>query len=281
LVALVLALGSSLCWGTADFLGGVSSRRAPVAAVLLVSQVVPLAAALTWSLAMGDPPAAWRIGLGLIAGAGGVMALGAFYRALSIGTMSIVAPIAGTGAVVPVIAGLASGEAPGVLQGVGMVAAVVGVVLASRERHDDAQRAVDARRSVGLALVAAVGFGLFLALMEPASADGVPWALLSARGASVALLAGVVAARRIPLDAALTRAALPMVLAVGALDFTANALYAAATTKGLLAVVSVLGSLYPVATVLLARALLGERVRRIQGVGVAVVLAGVALIVAG
>jgi drug/metabolite transporter (DMT)-like permease len=281
LAAVLLALGSSVCWGSADFLGGISSRRIPVAVVLFGSQLPALVLAATWALAAGDPPAVWRLAVAVGAGCAGVIALGAFYRALAMGTMSIVAPISGTGAIVPVVAGVASGGTPSALQAAGIVAAVIGVVLASREQHEDAARAVDARRAVGLALVAALGFGAFLTLMEPAAKEGVPWALTGARAGSVTLLLAFVAFRHVDVRAALTPRLAPTVLAVGVLDLGANALYAAATRQGLLAVVSVLGSLYPVATVLLARAFLAERVRRSQEIGVVAVLAGVALIAAG
>ena len=281
MAAVLLALGSSVCWGSADFLGGISSRRIPVAAVLFASQLPALVLAATWALATGDVPPVWRLAVAFGAGCAGVIALGAFYRALAMGTMSIVAPISGTGAIVPVIAGIASGGTPSALQAAGIVAAVIGVVLASREQHEDVAKAVDARRAVGLALVAAVGFGTFLALMEPAAADGVPWALTAARTGSVLLLLVFVLTRRVDVRVAFTPRLLPVVVAVGVLDLGANALYAAATRHGLLAVVSVLGSLYPVATVLLARAFLAERVRRSQEIGVVTVLAGVALIAAG
>jgi drug/metabolite transporter (DMT)-like permease len=162
-----------------------------------------------------------------------------------------------------------------------MALALVGIVLASQERHDDRARAADARRAVGLALVAALGFGTLLALLEPASREGVAWPLLAVRLGSVLVLGAIVAAARPALGGAFRLHALPALAVVGLFDTAANALYAEATTRGLLSVVSVLGSLYPVTTVLLARALLGERVRTVQEVGVVAVLGGVALIAAG
>jgi len=209
------------------------------------------------------------------------LALAAFYRGLAVGTMSIVAPISATGAALPVAAGLASGDSPSVVQGLGMALAFGGVLLAAREQHEDASRAADARRAVGLALVAAAGFGIFLTLLKPASEGGVAWALLAARTASVALMGAIVLTARPPLRPALAPLTLGALVLVGAGDLGANALYAAATGKGLLSVVAVLGSLYPVTTVLLARGILHERVRRIQEAGVGLVLAGVALIAAG
>src|SRR3954447_26563509 len=194
MAAVALALLSSVCWGTADFLGGLTSKRVPVAAVLLLSQgpmVLPL---LVWALAAGDAPTTHGLLLGALAGVAGAVALTAFYRGLSIGTMSIVAPISGAGAIVPVVAGVIGGggaivpvvagviggERPSALQAAGITAAIVGVVLASRE-EDTGEGAADARQAVLLALVAAVGFGAFLALMDPASDPSVPWALVGAR----------------------------------------------------------------------------------------------------
>src|SRR4051794_2451742 len=149
MAAVALALLSSICWGAADFLGGLTSKQVPVPAVLLLSQgpmVLPL---LLWALAAGDAPTTHGLLLGALAGVAGAIALTAFYRGLSIGTMSIVAPISAAGAVVPVVAGLVSGERPAGLQVAGIVAAIAGVVLASREpEHDDAARAADARRSI-------------------------------------------------------------------------------------------------------------------------------------
>jgi len=138
---------------------------------------------------------------------------------------------------------------------------------------------VPAHASIGLALLAAVGFGTFFIGMKAGADASVPWALLAARVASVAAVLVVVLAARVPLPTAPRR--LGALVLVGLLDAGANALYAAASTEGLLSVIAVLGALYPVSTVLLARLVLGERVRRIQEVGIVAALAGVALIAAG
>jgi drug/metabolite transporter (DMT)-like permease len=258
------------------------SRTLPLAGVALVSQLTGLVIVAVWVLAAGKgPPSIGDLAPAAVAGAAGVVGLGAFYRGLAIGTMSIVAPISAAGAVVPVVVGLAGGDRPSAVQTVGIVMAVLGVILASREVHEDEGRAADARRSVLLALTAAVGFGVFLALVKPAADHSVPWALLTVRAASILLILTVLATVRPPVGAALSRAAVPSLVAVGALDVFANILYGVATTKGLLSIVSVLGDLYPVTTVLMARAVLRERVRRSQEAGIVAVLAGVALIAAG
>src|SRR5436190_9109664 len=139
MVAVLLALSSSLCWGTADFLGGLQSRRRPLVTVLLVAQVAAVALGVLFVVASGDPfphlgPAALAIG----AGTAGCAALAAFYRGLAIGTMSIVAPVSATGAVVPVLVGVVSGERPSAVQVAGIAVAMTGIVLATREPTDAA-----------------------------------------------------------------------------------------------------------------------------------------------
>jgi drug/metabolite transporter (DMT)-like permease len=296
-LAVALGLSSSLFWGLGDFLGGLQSRRVRVLAVLLVSQASGLAAiAIGIAIARPEAPPLVDLWPAAAAGLAGAIALSAFYRALAIGTMSIVAPISATGAAVPVVVGIASGDRPAALQLAGIVAAVVGVVLASRELDEPKKGSglaplhgvqgarpdpgrVPERTSIALALVAALGFGTFFIGMDAAADASVPWALLANRVASVSAVLLVVAAARIPLPGSPGRLA-PLVL-VGLLDAGANGLYAWGATEGLVSVVAVLGSLYPVATVLLARLVLGERVRRVQEVGIVAALAGVALIAAG
>ena len=207
------------------------------------------------------------------------MALGAFYRALAIGTMSVVAPISATAAAVPVLVGLVEGERPSTLQVAGMAIALAGVILASREPIEEGA-APPNRAAIGLALVAAAGFGTFFVGIDKASATAeVPWVILVQRCSSLVLL--VIAALAV-------RPALPrdvpsiaLLGMIGVLDLGANGLYALATTKGLLSVVSVLGSLYPAVTVVLARFVLAERIARVQEVGVVLALAGVVAISAG
>lgn len=278
MTAILLALASSISWGTADFLAGLRARRLPILAVMLLSEIAGLIGVVGW-IAIGGvgAPAAARLAPALVAGLAGTLALAAFYRALAIGTMSIVAPLSALGAVVPVIAGLAGGDRPSGAQLAGMAIVLAGVVLVSRA--GDAGT-VETRRSIVLAVGSAIGFGTFLWLMAPAAAASVPWALLVARAGAIVAVATVVLARRVELRTALDPPVLASLVVVGALDLTANALYAVATTKGLLAVVAVLGDLYPVSTIVLARVLLGERVRRGQEAGILAVLGGVALIAA-
>jgi drug/metabolite transporter (DMT)-like permease len=226
-----------------------------------------------------ETPSLSAVGWAALAGSAGIVALGAFYRALAIGTMSVVAPISATAAAVPVLVGLIEGERPSTLQVAGMAVALAGVIFASREPIEDGA-APPNRAAIGLALVAAAGFGTFFVGIDKASATAeVPWVIVVQRCSSLALLVIAALAVRptLPRDAP----SLLILGMVGVLDLGANGLYALATTKGLLSVVSVLGSLYPAVTVVLARFVLAERISRVQEVGVVLALAGVIAISAG
>jgi drug/metabolite transporter (DMT)-like permease len=282
MLAVALALGSSLVWGLADYLGGVKSRSFPVAVVLSCMYLTSLTVMAAFAAARGaGPPGTEAVAAGFGAGLCGIAGLAAFYRALAIGTMSIVAPIASTGVVLPVLVGLAAGDEPGPVRSIGLAVAVLGVVLASRE--DDAATADrrGQRRSVALAIVAGLGFGAYQVLAGIASDGDVGWALLLSRLAATPFVVAfaLLALRRG--GPRLSRRELVAVAAIGLLDLTANLLYNVATTIGELSSVAVASSLYPVTTVLLAASLLGERVRGVQRAGVALALSGVVLVAAG
>jgi drug/metabolite transporter (DMT)-like permease len=279
MLPVLLSLAASGCWGTADFLGGLQSKRVPVAMVLCLVEGTGLVGVLVVIAATGEPLPGTRAAiLALVAGVGGVIALGCFYRALSIGTMSIVAPISATGVTLPVVVGIATGDRLSTVVAVGLAVTVLGVVLASRERHDDAEQTAASRLSVGLALVAALGFGSYFVLSDAAADDSVLWLLVLSRAIPVPALAAFAWARGMRPPS--RRIALVLV-AAGTLDCGATALYGVANTKGALSIVSVVGSLYPVMTLILARAVLSERIRPVQQAGVAAALAGVAMIAAG
>ena len=242
-----------------------------VTGLVLISCIVAARAEPFFS--SGDAAAAAASGLC------GAVGLAAFYRGLAVGAMSVVAPISATAAVIPVSVGVATGERPSALQGVGVAIALGGVALASRESADRAGSGGPVAAGVGLALLAAVGFGLFFVGMDAASDDDVFWAIFVNRVTSVALLATAAAATRPRLGVG--RGDAGTLMAIGVLDILANTLFAIASTEGLVSLVAVLGSLYPVTTVLLARLVLHERVARAQQAGVAGALAGVVLIGAG
>jgi drug/metabolite transporter (DMT)-like permease len=276
-LALLLALGSSLVWGSADFAGGSLTKRLPPFAVTVVSQGAGFVALCVAVGVRGDLGTRAFL-LGLLAGVGGGAGLAAFYRALSLGTMSVVSPITACGAVVPFGISLATGERPAAVAVAGAVLALGGAVLASVEerRAESPERA----RAVALAVAAALFLGGFVYFLGLGSREGDALsALFGARVGSLALLVALAATLRAPLR--LGRASLLPVAAVGLADVSANTLFAFASGHGLLALVSVLGSLYPIVTVLLAHVLLGERLTRAQQTGVAVALAGVCAIAAG
>ena len=194
---------------------------------------------------------------------------------MAAGALSIVAPIAGAGAAIPVIWGLARGDNPSTYQELGFVVAIAGVVLASFERRPEAARLA---AGVGWAAIAMVAFGAYYVPMHTASQGDFLWAAFVFRLTSTTLVAAAWLALRPP---SARRADLPALAAIGVLDTGGNVFFAAASENGLVSVVSILASLYPVVTVLLARAVLHERVHRSQELGVALALSGIVLISAG
>jgi drug/metabolite transporter (DMT)-like permease len=276
-----LALLASLLWGTADYLGGTASRRLPVASVLAVSQLVALLGLLPLALVLGayDEPGGYVLP-GIAAGLCGVVGLAAFYRALALGTMGVVAPVAALGVVVPVGAGLLAGESPSALQVAGILAALAGVVLASgpelKGRAGEQQR-----QGAG---VAALGFGAVLVLLAAGSEGGgagaVVMTLVMMRLTSVSVLTVVlvVLARTRGTAFGVRRADLPLLVGIGILDVGANGAFSLSSQGDLISVTAVLASLYPVVTVLLARQLQAERLVGPQVPGVALALLGVVLL---
>ena len=271
----LLALASSVVWGTSDFVAGIKAKTLAPTAVVGWSQVVGLAV-LTVLVMFGPGlgPSGWVV-WAVLAGACGAVALAAFYAALSTGTMSIVAPIASVGGAVPVVLGVATGDQPSALAWVGMAVAFAGTVLASGPEI----RAGMSARPVALALVAALGFGLVLFCLDRGARVSLLSTLWGMRLTSV-LMYGVLALA-VRSTGGVGRRDWPVLAFVGCADLGANALFALASTGGLLSVAAVLGSLYPVVTILLARGFLGERLRPIQNVGVVLAILGVAAIASG
>jgi drug/metabolite transporter (DMT)-like permease len=276
-MAIALALSAAACWGLADFVGGLASRHIPVPVVLLLVQGGGLVVVLAYALVAGGSffHDGRDVVSALAAGLSGVLALACFYRALAIGTMSVVAPISASGVALPVVVGVATGDRLSAVAAAGLVAIVVGVVLASREEHADDEAQASSRTSVALALVAAVGFGAFFALTDAPADESVPWMLVLARGAALPLVAAAAWRSR---PAVLSRRVALGLAVVGTIDLAAMALIGLANTKGALSIVSVLGGMYPVATVVLAAVVLHERLRTPQLLGIALALGGVAAV---
>ena len=277
MLAITLALCASLSWGLGDFFGGLKSRTLHVLTVLVLSQVFGIAAALVWVAGSGEGFPGWSAtALGAAAGASGCLGIATLYRGMAIGAMGIVAPISAVAAAIPFGVGIASGERPGALQVAGILLVFAGVGVASREPADRGGGRAD---GIGLALLAALGFGLYFVFADRAADESVPYAVATARGVSLGLalvVALVVGASLRP-----GRASWPVLATIGLCDVGANMLFSLATTRGFLSVVSVLSALYPVVTVALAAIVLHERVSAVQRLGVAGALAGAALITAG
>ena len=280
MLAIALGLASGCAWGVADFLGGLKSRRMAALLVVLASQLSGLALIGTVVAVRGEsPPGGDFVVFAALAGISGAVALAAFYRGLALGAMGVVAPISATAAAIPVTVGIATGDRPSAIQGVGLALAIAGVALASREAGDEAGGGGPLSRGVGLALMSALGFGLFFVFMDRAAEPDALWATFVNRAVSTtALCAAVLALRPAGLPG---RADLPTLCLIGVLDVSANLMYALASNEGLVSVVAVLGSLYPVTTTLLASVVLKERVHRVQRLGAAGALTGVAFIAAG
>jgi drug/metabolite transporter (DMT)-like permease len=278
LLALAISLASAASWGVSDFLGGLQSRRLPVLGVLAVSQPAGLLLIAVFIPVFGaDPIPASKLGIAFLAGAASLGGLAAFYAAMAMGTVSVVAPIASLGVVVPVAFGLAQGDVPGTVQLAGLVVAIAGVVILGYEENP--AHAGVARRSIVLAILAGLGFGVFFTALDAASPDRPGWAILAVRLGGVAAVAVALLVSRPNLDG--VWAATPVLVAIGAFDILANGLFAVASTKGILPVVAVGGSMYPAFTIALAHGVLGERLASIQWTGVVLALVGVGMIAAG
>ena len=273
-MGILFGLVSGISWGFADFFGGVASRRMNAAAVAFISQVIGTALVLVAILIVRPQVPAWgALALGAMGGVCGGLGVFAFYKALAMGTMSLVAPVSALGAGVPMAFGILDGERPSALALTGALIALIGAVLASKAPGHAS------RRGLGLAALAALAFGAFFVLIAPAADTSVLWAGLSTRVASVPVLLAVCVA--IKTSVRVGPGLWPFVIGAGVLDIAANVAYAEATQHGLLSIVSVLAGLYPVATVILAQTVLKERLARGQAAGVFTALVGVALIAAG
>ena len=288
-MAILLGLAVAAAYGSADFLGGLTSRRSPVLAVMATSQAagITLLAVVLAVLPDADPT---RRDLLLGAGVGvvGCVAVGFLYRGLSVGRMSVVAPVTAVGsAVLPVAWGVvAAGERPAAPAALGVVLAVVAVVLVAGSSEAGGDETVAGRPPAAsprtellLAAGAGAGFGTGFVLLSETGDDAGLWPVAVSRPTSLVILLVLAAAtRRSPLAARPDR---PLVALSGVLDIAANALFLAASRAGLLSVVAALAALYPAGTVLLARVVLDERLSRTQAAGLAVGAAGVALIASG
>ena len=290
-VAAFIALAASIGLGTADFLGGRLSRRLPVAVVVTVTQLVGFLLLMIAGLIHGLPDR--RLGtlllFGSLAGVSLAVSATALYAALAAGTMSLVAPLTGLAAVVPIAVGLAGGEQLTLVQGVGMLVILLALPVAVQEPG-----AADHRTTSGLQLptvgAAILGIGATFALVSKAAQSDPIWAAALSRGVSVAIVVPVAIAlsRRHSKDATHGRSGSPRgwrdvfrLSAIGMIDVLAFLCFVVATTQGPLIVVALLASLYPLTTVALARAFLGERLSRSQWLAISAIFTGIVCTVAG
>lgn len=275
-MALLLAGLSSLLYGVADFTGGLATRRERVFPVVVYSQLVGLAAALAvLPFLAGTQLTRTDLLFGAAAGLAGGVALVVFYQGLATGRVVVVAPVAALmSAVVPVVAGLILGERPSALAWLGVGAALPAIWLVSGGARDQTSRPSKA----GMGFAAGIGFGLFFVLIAQTPAESGLWPLVPARVVSISLVAALGAATG---TMRVKAGNLAIVAWAGLLDMAANVAFLIASRSALLALVAVVTSLYPAATVVLARVVLHERLRGRQPLGLALAVAGVVLIALG
>jgi drug/metabolite transporter (DMT)-like permease len=271
--ALLLALGASLAWGVGDFVGPWQGQTYGVLRVMMWGQLGGVTMLAIVTAIRADAPHTWAVLWAIPAALSGTLGLFAFYRGMATGTMSVVAPIAGASAIVPVAFGIATGDRPRAIQLAGIGAAIVGVALASREQQKGGRRVA---AGVGLALLAAVGFGFYFPPMHAAGSADPWWSAFVFRVTSASVVLAAVSLRRPALR--LQGWALTVILGVGCADTLGNLLYATASGHGIVSLTSVLASLYPIVTVVLAAIVVKERIAGTQRLGVALTLVGVGLI---
>jgi drug/metabolite transporter (DMT)-like permease len=287
-VAIFLSLATALVYGAADFCGGLASRRTSTVSVVVWSQLCGLLLLAIALPLLGGHPTLHDLEWGAVCGIAGGAAIGLLYRGLALGTMGVVSPLSAVlGASIPMLYGIAfRGERPAWLAYAGIAAALFAVVCVSAAESVDAPAEERPMRralfppGVIEGLLAGVGFGLFFIALAQTRADAGMYPLLAARLASVVLLVAGGLAFGGPAAIRVARPAIGIVLLGGTLDMGANILFVLASHAGMLAIVAVLTSLYPAATVALAAIVLRERLGRMQWIGVALALGGAAAIAA-
>jgi len=276
-MASLLALISSAMWGTADFFAGRLSKKFHPFAVLGLSQVFGLVTGIVIVLISGD----WHgqaLGLdgyivsGALAGLFGYLGLACLYEGLSTGRMGVVSPISSMSAVIPLVYALITGDKLSTLASIGIVVAFVGVFCASGPELSNGLPI----KPLLLALGAAAGFGLALTFIAIGSQASALLTMVSMRAATFFVTISI--AVRFKTTGGFSKKDMPILIFIGAADFIANLLLGVATTKGLVSVAMVFGSLYPIATALLAFKFLNERLHKVQYVGIALAVTGVSLI---
>jgi len=276
-VASLLAILSSILWGSADFFGGKLSKRFQAIAVTAVSQAFGLLIGITIILVSSSwikPNLSWDgyFLSGICAGLLGFLGLIAFYTGLATGRMGVVAPISALSVLIPLTIAFINGEKPSSTQLLGMGIALTGAVFASGPELKGGL----AVKPIVLAVIAAFGFGTAIAFIARGSASSAIMTMTTMRFSTFIVALFLFA--RFRTTGGFKKKDIPVLVGIGAADFIANLLLGVATTKGLVALAVVLGSLYPIVTALLAFKILHERLHKIQYVGIGFAIAGVAVI---
>jgi drug/metabolite transporter (DMT)-like permease len=289
-MVVLLGLTAAMLYGAGDFLGGMASRRAPVLTVLMLAETAGVIVVLPVA-SMSPGPArlaglAWGMSAGIVGGLGVII----FYIGLAAGPMSVVAPVSGlVSTVLPVGVALAEGERPGAAIYAGALLCLVAIVLASSAADSDPAISTSAARAglpvpgraLGYGIASGTSFGLFFLLIRNAGQSGELWPIASGRiGELAVIVIAAVVLRRSLLPRGAGGRLLLAAAAAGAIDVIANICYVAATRTGMFGLAVVLTSLYPGVTVLLARVVLGERLRWVQRAGLGLAAIGIILVAA-
>jgi drug/metabolite transporter (DMT)-like permease len=290
-MVVLLGLAAAVLYGGGDFLGGMATRRAHVLTVLMLVETVAVIVSVAVAVVSGGPASLPGLAWGFSAGAIGGLGLIIFYVGLAAGPMSVVAPVSGLVAtVLPVAVALAEGEHPGAGVYAGALLCLVAIVLASSasETAETAEAGDPSRtglahpprrlgRAIAYGTASGVSFGLFFLLIRNAGQSGEVWPVAAGRIGELAVVLAAAAVLRPGVRG--FRGGLPLAAAsAGVIDVVANLCYVAATRTGAFGLAVVLASLYPGVTVLLARVVLGERLRWIQRVGLGLAAVGILLV---
>lgn len=273
-LAITYGLSCAVTWGAGDFSGGFATKRGNVLSVVLISQMIGLLLLVLLAVSFAEPvPALSHMTWGSIGGIFGALGLLTFYPALANGMMSIIAPISAiVTAVVPIGFAFFLEGLPGSVQLAGFSVALVAVwALSSQSTSGNIKK-----RELVQALIAGMGFGLFFVCIDRASEGGIFWPLVSARVASISLIALLIVINRKPMFPG--HQGILFIALAGILDSLGNAFFALAAQQGRLDVAAVLGSLYPVSTVILAGMILKERLQPRQWFGVIAAASALVLI---
>ncbi|MEI6476469.1 MAG: DMT family transporter [Actinomycetes bacterium] len=276
-MAIALALFSSVLWGSADFQGGRLAKKHPAFAVTGISQAIGLLFGLIVLLiSNGWVAPNFDLGgyfvSGIFAGIAGYLGLSCLYAGLATGRMGVVSPISSLSAIIPATYALIQGEILSLTQGIGITIALLGAFCASGPEVSQGL----SLKPLALAVGAALGFGISLTFMAQGSLTSALMTMIMMRVAT--LVISFILALKIRSIGGFTPKDIPSVALIGIADFTANLLIGIACTRGLVSVVMVIGSLFPIMTAILAFKILHERLQKIQYIGIVLAVAGVALI---